>query len=115
MTLEARKAHLQFLEESLVIFPEIAKLLGNEDASRIRKYGCWYDALDRGILPVLSEAQRHFVEAARGKAEPITEHELLWVKYKKLQAQALMHATSAGRYSRAHGYYGNTDSSAYNP
>ncbi|MCX7173754.1 MAG: DUF413 domain-containing protein [Proteobacteria bacterium] len=115
MTTEARQAHLAYLGKTLVIFPEIGKALGHNDAASIRKYGCWYEALDKGTLPVMSEAQKHFVEAVHGKTAPTTQHETIWIEYKKLLAQSLMHATSGGQYSRAHGHYGNTNSSEYIP
>lgn len=115
MTGEARQAHLAYLGKSLVIFPEISKALGASDAATVQKYGCWYEALDKGTLPVLSEAQRHFVEAVHEQTKPMTQHELLWIKYKKLLAQSLMHATTGGKYSRAHGHFGNTNSREYDP
>lgn len=114
MTDDIRQTHLTYLAKSLVITHEIAEALGPEGATILRKYGCWYEALDKGNLSPMSEAQRHFVDAAQGKTVPTTQHELVWVKYKKLWAQALMHATAGGKYSRAHGHFGDTNSNKYN-
>lgn len=115
MSTETRQAHLSYLNKSMTIFHSIANALGERDAATIRKYGCWYEALDKGVLPVMSEAQSHFVQVAHGKTAPITKHELLWVKYKKLLSQAYMNATPKSQYSRAHGNYGSTAHSTYDP
>lgn len=114
MTNDTRQAHLAYLAKSFVVAHEIAEGLGPEGTATLRKYGCWYEALDKGNLSAISESQRHFLDAVHGKTNPTTEHELIWVKYKKLWAQALMHATAGGKYSRAHGHFGDTNSSKYN-
>jgi len=113
MTNHTRQAHLIYLAKSFIVAHEIAKDLGPEEITTLRKYGCWYEALDKGNLSPMSEAQRQFLDAVHGKKTPSTEHELIWAKYKKLWAQALMHATAGGQYSRAHGHFGDTDSKKY--
>ncbi|OFW48463.1 MAG: hypothetical protein A3G77_13340 [Acidobacteria bacterium RIFCSPLOWO2_12_FULL_68_19] len=42
----------------------------------------FYEALASGDRIPSTEAQRHFVEACRGTAEPETEHEVAFLKYR---------------------------------
>lgn len=113
MTDDIRQKHLIYLAKAFVVTHDIAEAIGLEGTMTLRKYGCWYEALDKGYLPAMSDAQCHFLDAAHGRAKPTTQHELLWIKYKNLLVQERMHETAGGKYSRAHGYFGDTNSKKY--
>ncbi len=56
MTNDTRQAHLAYLAKSFVVAHEIAEGLGPEGTATLRKYGCWYEALDKGNLSAISES-----------------------------------------------------------
>ena len=99
------EAHLSYLAKFFVITHDIAKILGPEDAAILRKYGSWFEALEKGRLQSFSEAQRRFISDVQGKSLPSTQHALLWVRYKELRVQEDIQATSTGKYTRAHGHF----------
>lgn len=68
----------------------------DEDARRrLACLGSWYQGLADGRLAPTTEAQRHFVRAARGQAAPIGGHERLWCAYRDAVARLAAAATAS--------------------
>jgi uncharacterized protein YifE (UPF0438 family) len=47
----------------------------------LQRYGYWLEALQMEQISPITEGQRQFLSAVHRKAEPITKHERLWLKY----------------------------------
>ena len=61
------------------IFPE-------EELEALQLCGAWLQALDVGAIRPFTDQQRHFVQVAKGKAEPATLYERAWCRLKARQA-----------------------------
>ena len=59
--------------------------LSREQSSIIERYERWMQALDKGDLPPVTDAQRRFVAVCRGQREAQTEFEKAHLKYRKLR------------------------------
>ncbi|WP_434735439.1 DUF413 domain-containing protein [Candidatus Accumulibacter necessarius] len=117
MTEDVKTLHKGFLRQPFAIDQDIARAMSGQDVELLQKYGCWLEALESGALPIISEAQHHFVEAVNGRTTPTTSHEKVWIRYKNCIARSLIEQSTSGgqNYSRAHGYFGSPNSDAYNP
>jgi hypothetical protein len=52
------------------------------EVERLVRFGSWYERLADGRLMPDSAAQHHFVLAAKGRADPVGDHERLWRSYR---------------------------------
>lgn len=60
----------------------------------------FYESIQAGVTPADTETRKHFLEAIMGKTEPETEHEKVFLKYKKSNQQkvnAMIHAWSLNK------------------
>jgi len=66
-----------------IIPVNLAKKFSEEESNIIKKYGAVFHRLTHGERQPETEAQKRFVEVARGKAFPIpmTKYERVWCKY----------------------------------
>lgn len=55
--------------------------LANSERNLLSRYGAWLQALAESELEPITPQQLNFVEVCRGRAEPRSEFELVWVKY----------------------------------
>jgi uncharacterized protein YifE (UPF0438 family) len=62
--------------------------LDDRERSLLAKYGYWLEALAAGSLAAITPEQNHFVQVARGEAEPCSPFETAWVKYRRVAGQA---------------------------
>ena len=60
-----------------------SELFDEEETEILRTYGYWLAALMRGRIEPETLAQEHFVEVCKGKVEPHTQIERVWVRYIK--------------------------------
>lgn len=59
----------------------------------------FYDELRTGVKPANTPEREHFVKVANGKAEPKTEHEIVYIKYLNSNMQIvdnMIHKMSLG-------------------
>ena len=117
MTDSAQSLHKEYLRQPFAIEQDVARGMSSQDIDLLKKYGCWLEALESGALPIISKAQRHFVEAVNGRTIPTTSHEKAWIRYKNCVARNLIEKSISGgsNYSRAHGHFGSPNSDAYEP
>ena len=52
------------------------------ERDRLLKYGSWASALESGAIKPKNEKQAAFVSMCRGKREPETDFECLWLRYR---------------------------------
>src|SRR5205807_9596972 len=77
------------LARRCIMAREVLRLSEQERALLGQHYG-FYRALATGSRKATTEAQHHFVAAARGQAEPTTDHEKAWCNFRKLMALTTM-------------------------
>ena len=53
----------------------------------LKKHLKFYQSLDSGNLPPATQAQEKFIAVCKGKELPSTEHEIAYLKFKKLLAE----------------------------
>lgn len=56
--------------------------LTQRERSLLRRYLAFYESLASGERAPTTEAQKHFVEVCGGLADPDTEHEFAFLKYR---------------------------------
>jgi hypothetical protein len=71
------------------------------EIDRLARYGTWYERLADGRLMPGSDAQRRFVLVAKGRAEPLSEHERLWRRYRTAVRRLAIMASAAATPVRA--------------
>jgi uncharacterized protein YifE (UPF0438 family) len=77
----------------------------------LHRFGCWYQDLQDGVVPAVSDAQKRFVECAHGKVEPLSRHEIAWRKYLtafQLRLERLKHTAAKIRENELEGLQKNT-------
>jgi uncharacterized protein YifE (UPF0438 family) len=57
-------------------------IFSGEEVLLLRRFGCWMEALAKGVIQPETDAQQAFVRVCRGEREPETTYELLWQKLK---------------------------------
>jgi hypothetical protein len=71
------------------------------EVDRLARYGTWYERLADGRLMPGSDAQRRFVLVAKGRAEPVSEHERLWRRYRTAVRRLAILANAGAAPARA--------------
>jgi len=71
------------------------------EVDRLARYGTWYERLADGRLMPGSDAQRRFVLVAKGRAEPVSEHERLWRRYRTAVRRLAILASAGAAPARA--------------
>jgi uncharacterized protein YifE (UPF0438 family) len=66
---------------------KIITKFNKEERELIHKYKSFYESLDSGSRRPTTEAQKHFVTVCRDVSRAITNHEKVWVKYKKYKLE----------------------------
>jgi uncharacterized protein YifE (UPF0438 family) len=92
-----RDLHLAALSIPFQVDPAAAAgaELDATEVERLARFGTWYERLADGRLMPDSAAQHHFVLAAKGRADPVGEHERLWRKYRTAVRRLAMSAVTA--------------------
>jgi uncharacterized protein YifE (UPF0438 family) len=57
-------------------------IFSGEEVLLLRRFGCWMEALAKGVIQPETDAQQAFVQVCRGEREPETTYESLWQKLK---------------------------------
>ena len=80
----SRDLHLDALSMPFRVDPAAAAEAGLDavEVERLVRFGSWYERLADGRLMPDSAAQHHFVLAAKGRADPVGDHERLWRSYR---------------------------------
>jgi uncharacterized protein YifE (UPF0438 family) len=93
----SRDLHLDALSIPFRIDPAAAADAGLDAAEldRLARFGTWYKRLADGRLMPDSAAQHRFVLAAKGRADPVGEHERLWRRYRTAVRRLTMSAATA--------------------
>lgn len=71
--------HLTYLQRKDYKVPR-AGVLDDAEAALLRDYGHWMEALAAGWIVAVTAEQKHFVQVARGEADPVTPFERVWRK-----------------------------------
>ncbi|MGD9730729.1 MAG: DUF413 domain-containing protein [Desulfamplus sp.] len=69
----------EYKKEVDVIKPDFS----DEEDELLKKYGHWMFALEQGLIPPITEAQKHFLEVAKYTIPPETAFEKIWSKFKE--------------------------------
>jgi uncharacterized protein YifE (UPF0438 family) len=59
------------------------KIFTSAEQQTLRELGNWFTALVEGKISPVTDAQRHFIQVSNGTAEPTTDFEKLWWRYKQ--------------------------------
>lgn len=54
-----------------------------DQADLLERHGRAYEALHGGQREPVNEEEAHFIAVCRGEAEPMTEHEKVWMRYRQ--------------------------------
>lgn len=54
-----------------------------EQADLLERHGRAYEALDKGKREPVNDEEAHFILVCRGEAKPETEHEDVWMRYRR--------------------------------
>lgn len=92
--------HRKFLEMDFFLPRYLERKLDFDDICNIEMYGHWLAALERGEIKPLNSEQEHFLNVTKGSAEPITQIQKSWLKYKKIRLEPVICNQCAGK-----GYY----------
>ena len=80
MTIVSEKEkHSKFLGKPLASLNEISGLIPNDQLFLLEQYGAWMEALVKNEIQPLTEAQRKFIKAAKGKMPGDTRFENAWI------------------------------------
>lgn len=79
--------HHAYLQRNDYVLPE-GVTFTHEESALLRRYGHWMEALASGRLEPATLEQHHFVEAARGEADPRTDFERAWAKLSQTREPA---------------------------
>ena len=75
--------HHEFLRKTRFFVPDsVSQKVTPVQLALLVRYGHWLDALAKGILTPITAEQEHFVRAAAGRTEPVTDSEVAWVAYR---------------------------------
>src|SRR5262245_22472937 len=75
--------HREFLRKTNFFVPEsVSRKVTPAQLDLLVRYGHWLDALAKGILAPVTPEQEHFVLAAAGRADPVSDFEVAWVAYR---------------------------------
>ena len=94
--------HRKYLDMDFELPAEFESVLERHDIYNIELYGCWLRALEQGIIQPFTEEQEPFLRVVTGTAEPHTDVQKSWLKYREACSSPLVCRQCAGK-----GYYTN--------
>lgn len=74
--------HKALIDKPFPVGPQIEAMLEPEHACTVRRYGTWFEALDKGLVEPRTAAQEQFVACSKGARDPKTLHEVSWFGFK---------------------------------
>lgn len=86
----SEELHREYLDKQNFVLRELTYYtydFSEGELKQIVRYGNWFQALMEGKVPTDNPARWHFVFVCKGRTEPTTEYEKLWVRYLSIVAK----------------------------
>ncbi len=98
MSLSLREQHRALAEQRDFAFACDPRLFSDEQYALIRRWGYWYQGLTEAQLAPITDAQRSFIDAVKGRTPPVEQHAAAWWRYThrlalEKEKGAAMHST----------------------
>ncbi len=91
------KEHKKFLSMDYQVLKHFEPYLTEDDIFNVEIYGCWLNALERGVIEPFTEEQEKFIRMTKGEIQPENNLTISWIKYKKLLTQGVICNICAGK------------------